>query len=105
MKSFKITLVFFFFTGLFTLSGKAQGTGGFFDQQSSKTNLMIAQIAGYQTYLHEIKTGYNITESGLNTVQELKGGTFDLHTAYFNSLQQVNPAIKNNAKAKACTDL
>lgn len=105
MKILKITLVFFFLTGLFALSGKAQGTGGFFNQQSSKTDLMIAQIAGYQTYLHEIKRGYNIARSGLNTVHELKGGTFDLHTAYFNSLQQVNPVIKNNAKAKACADL
>jgi hypothetical protein len=103
MKSLKITLVFFFLTSPLYLW--AQGTGGFFDQQSSKTKLMLAQIAGYQTYLHEIKTGYNITGSGLSTVHDLKGGTFDLHTAYFNSLQQVNPAIKNNAKAKACADL
>jgi hypothetical protein len=105
MKTLKMTLVFFSLTGLLPFHGKAQGIGGFFNQQSSKTNLMIAQIAGYQTYLQEIRTGYNITESGLNTVHELKGGTFDLHTAYFNSLLQVNPVIKNNAKAKACADL
>lgn len=103
MKILKSILVFFFLTSPLYLW--AQGTGGFFDQQSSKTNLMIAQIAGYQTYLHEIKTGYNTAEKGLNAVHDLKGGTFDLHTAYFNSLQQVNPAIKNNAKAKTCANL
>ncbi|MBW4888959.1 hypothetical protein KXQ82_04505 [Mucilaginibacter sp. HMF5004] len=102
MKTLKSALIYFSLTCLFAIGSNAQGI---FNQQSSKTNLMLAQIAGYQTYLQEIKTGYHIAESGLNTVHELKGGTFDLHAAYFNSLQQVNPAIKNNPKAKAVADL
>jgi hypothetical protein len=103
MKNIITALLFFFLISPLYLC--AQGTGGFFNQQSSKTNLMIAQVAGYQTYLHAIKTGYDIAGSGLNTVHELKGGTFDLHSSYINSLQQVNPAIKNNPKAKAIPDL
>jgi len=95
----KLTL--FIFTTLTACQLHAQGAGGFFDQQSSKEKLMLAQIAGYETYLGNIKTGYHITETGLSTVQDLKGGTFDLHAAYFNSLQQVNPAIKSSPKASA----
>jgi flagellar motility protein MotE (MotC chaperone) len=102
MKIIQITFLIFFLTDGWVIKTKAQGI---FNQQSSKANLMLAQIAAYQTYLREIKTGYQIAETGLNTVNELKAGTFDLHAAYFNSLLQVNPAIKNNPKAKAAYDL
>lgn len=103
MKTIKTTLLFFLLTSPAYMM--AQGTGAVFNQQASKTKLMLAQIAGYQTYLHELKTGYNTMENGLNTVHALKGGTLDLHTAYFTSLQQVNPVIQNNPKAKAVSGL
>jgi hypothetical protein len=99
----KKQLIFFLLIG--PVCVMAQGTGSIFSQGSSKIKLMLAQIAGYQTYLHEIKTGYNIADKGLNTLHDLKGGTLDLHAAYFSSLQQVSPVIKNNSKAKACADL
>jgi len=84
---------------------QAQFLGGFFSQQSNKEKLMVTQIAEYDVYLHALKTGYNITETGLNTAQQLKGGTFNLHTAYFNSLAQVNPVVQNNPKGKAIVTL
>jgi len=83
----------------------AQFLGGFFSQQSDKEKLMTTQIAEYEIYLKSIKTGYNITEIGLNTAQQLKGGTFNLHTAYFNSLAQVNPVVSSNPKGKATLQL
>jgi|SRR5437879_11011872 len=97
----KTILTFLFFTSLNFQQLFAQGTGGFFNQQSSRVRLMLAQIAGYETLLYGLKSGYRITENGLNTVHELKGGTFDLHEAYFNSLQQVNPVTGSNPKAQA----
>jgi hypothetical protein len=92
---------FFLLTLLTILQLKAQGTGGFFNQQSSKVKLMLAQIAGYETYLKSIEKGYKVTETGLNTMHEMKGGTYNLHTAYFSSLQQVSPAVQSNPKGKA----
>jgi len=83
----------------------AQFLGGFFSQQSDKEKLMVTQIAEYDVYLHALKTGYNITETGLNTAGQLKGGTFNLHNAYFNSLAQVNPVVQNNPKGKAIITL
>jgi hypothetical protein len=97
----KNIILFLFFTSLFFQQSFAQGTGGFFNQQSSKVKFMVAQIVGYETFLQGLKTGYHITENGLNTAHELKGGTFDLHMAYFNSLQQVNPLISAYPKGKA----
>lgn len=88
-------------TGLALTNTFAQGTGGFFNQQSSKIKLMLAQIAGYETFLHSLKSGYQITENGLNTMHEMKGGTYSLHTAYFTSLEQVSPAVQSDPKGKA----
>ena len=98
-------LLIFSLTGLLSGHSQAQGAGGFFNQQSSKVKLMLAQIAGYETYLHAIKSGYAIVGNGLNIAHEMKGGTFGLHTAYFNSLRQVNPVIAGNPKGKAISDL
>ncbi|MDO3641237.1 hypothetical protein [Mucilaginibacter sp. L3T2-6] len=98
-------LLIFSLTSLLPGQSRAQGTGGFFNQQASKVKIMLTQIAGYETYLHAIKSGYGIVNNGLNTANAMKGGTFGLHTAYFNSLQQVNPVIANNPKGKAISDL
>jgi hypothetical protein len=96
----KISL-FLLLTGLTLSHTFAQGTGGFFNQQSSKIKLMLAQIVGYETFLHSLKTGYQISENGLNTMHEMKGGTYSLHTAYFTSLEQVSPVVQSNSKGKA----
>lgn len=98
MKKISLLLLLTFFVLSRTF---AQGIGGFFHQQSTRIKLMLVQIAGYETYLNSLKTGYNISENGLNMMHELKGGTFNLHTAYFNSLQQVSPAVQANPKGKA----
>ncbi|WP_426672108.1 hypothetical protein ACPPVU_12840 [Mucilaginibacter sp. McL0603] len=94
-------LLIFSLTGLVFMQAGAQFLGGFFSQQSHKEQLMMVQIAAWQLYLSDLKSGYHIAETGLNTAHEMKNGTFSLHTAYFNSLDQVNPAIQNNPKAKA----
>jgi hypothetical protein len=86
-------------------SAKAQFPGGFFSQQKQQRKLMAAQIAEYQTYLGALKTGYHITESGLNTARDLKNGSFTLNGDYFSSLSQVNPVIQNSPRSKAIADL
>ncbi|MES2376057.1 MAG: hypothetical protein V4553_05750 [Bacteroidota bacterium] len=128
MKRNRLNLLFFSFTGHYcrvprhrrirrttiwllmltffgTMSAQAQFLGGFFSQQSQKKKLMAEQIAGLQVYLGAIGGGYHIAQTGLNTAHELKNGTFSLHTAYFNSLAQVNPVVRNNSKGKLVTDL
>lgn len=105
MKLWRMIGLFFPLTGLLWTPAKAQFLGGFFSQQSTKEKLMAEQIVGYETYLSALKGGYNIAEKGLNTAHDLKNGTFSLHTAYFNSLEQVNPVVQNNPKGKAITDM
>lgn len=71
----------------------AQGILGFFDQQGTKKERMAEQIALLELYLGEVKKGYSVVEHGISTVHDLKNGTFDLHTAYINSLSAISPAV------------
>lgn len=105
MKKRSSYLLIFSLTGLLALPAKAQFMGGFFSQQSQKEKLMAEQIAGYETFLAALETGYHVAETGLNTAHELKNGTFSLHSGYFRSLEQVSPAIKNDPKGRAIDSL
>jgi hypothetical protein len=105
MKTVITTILFLFLTSSLCFRAQAQFLGGFSSQQSRQRKLMAAQIAEYETYLGELKTGYHITESGLNTAHDLKNGTFTLHSDYISSLSQGNPVIQNNPKGKAIADL
>lgn len=99
--------MFMLLTVILTTELKAQSFsfGDLFGQQGKKEKLMAAQVGGIYTYLSALKGGYSIMHNGLDLAQELKGGTFGLHTRYFNSLEQVNPAVRQNPKAIAISDL
>lgn len=101
----KRAALFFLFTGLTLTQVKAQFLGGFFSQQSNKEKLMAEQIADLQIYEQALAKGYGIAQKGLSTAQNLKNGTWGLHTAYFNSLEQVNPAVSDDPKGKAVLEL
>lgn len=81
----------------------AQLLSNFFDQQDTKDKTMMQQIALQETYLSEIKNGYNDAQKGLADAQELKNGSFTLNANYFNSLSQVSPAVANDPKVKLIT--
>ncbi|MBL4674671.1 MAG: hypothetical protein JKY70_00430 [Mucilaginibacter sp.] len=76
-----------------------------FGQQGKKKKLMAAQVSGIYAYLDALKGGYNIMHNGLDLAQELKGGTFALHSDYFSSLEQVSPVVQQNPKGEAITKL
>jgi hypothetical protein len=63
------------------------------------------EIAGLETYLKSIKTVYSTTSKGLNDINNLKSGSFSLNQSYFSSLKNVSPAVRNDPKIKAISDL
>lgn len=99
------SLLIFFLTSTTYFQASAQLLGGFFSQQSHKEQLMLEQIAACQLYLSELKGGIHIVEAGLHGAYDQKNGILDLHTAYFNSLQQISAGVRNNPKAKAMTGM
>ena len=77
-----------------TKSMSAQTFAEWFRQKSTQKKYLIQQIAALQVYIGYVSKGYSIAKKGLNTIQDIKHGDFDLHKNYFSSLASVNPRIK-----------
>lgn len=58
----------------------------------------IEQIIKLEAYLDWLKKGYGIVNKGLNLINDIKHGDFNLHEDYFSSLKQVKGPIKDDAK-------
>ena len=72
----------------------AQTFAEWFRQKATQKKYLIQQIAALQVYIGYVSKGYSIAKKGLNTIQDIKHGDFDLHKNYFSSLASVNPTIK-----------
>ena len=66
--------------------------------QSGEIKAYLQQIAAYEVYIKDAKKGYGIVENGIHTVSSIKNGTFSLHSAFFGSLEAINPSIKSDAE-------
>lgn len=69
-----------------------------FKQKKTQREYLAKQIALLQLYLGYLKKGYDIANKGLNTIENIKNGDFNLHRDFFGSLKNVNPHITNSAK-------
>ncbi len=75
-----------------------QTVGEWLTQKSTQRRYLIQQIAALQIYTGYLSKGYSIVKNGLNTIQDLKKGNFNLHNDYFKSLLSVNPKIKRYSR-------
>jgi hypothetical protein len=66
--------------------------------QEKQREELLKQIAAFKVYIEYAQKGYSIAKKGLNTISDFKRGELDLHVDYFNSLNLINPQIKNYAK-------
>lgn len=69
-----------------------------FKQKKTQKEYLAKQIALLQIYLGYLKKGYDIASKGLNTIENIKNGDFNLHRDFFGSLKNLNPHIANSAK-------
>jgi hypothetical protein len=69
-----------------------------FKQKKTQREYLAKQIVLLKTYLGYLKKGYDIASKGLNTIENIKNGDFNLHRDFFGSLKNVNPHISNSAK-------
>lgn len=77
------------------LQTNAQTFDEWFHQKKTQIKYLVQQITANEIYLACLQKGYNIAESGLKTISDIKKGDFKLHRDFFNSLKTVNPQIKN----------
>lgn len=74
---------------------RAQTFAEWFEQTKTEHKYYLRQIAALQIFIGEAEKGYAILESGLNTIKGIKSGEFNMHNAFYNGLEAINPAIGN----------
>jgi hypothetical protein len=67
-------------------------------QKKTQIKYLLEQIAANKVYIDYLEKGYQIAHAGLQTIQDIKKGDFNLHFNFFDSLKKVNPQIKNWTK-------
>lgn len=69
-----------------------------FQQKKTQIEYLTQQIVALQTDIGYVEKGYHIAQAGLTTISEIKNGEFNLHSAFFGSLEAINPAIAKDAR-------
>ncbi|WPQ61930.1 hypothetical protein SIO70_26565 [Chitinophaga sancti] len=82
---------------VYRLSYGQNAVTSFFSQKKTQRKYLAEQIAALKVYKGYLEKGYNIAKTGLNTISDFKNGEFNLHKVFFNSLKEVNPAVKKYA--------
>ena len=88
------------FLSFATLSN-AQTFAEWSNQKETQRKYLLQQIAALQVYFGYVSKGNIIAKKGLNLIQDIKHGDFNLHNNYFTSLLTVNPKIKRYTKVAA----
>lgn len=91
-------MLFVFIASLHT---NAQTWEEWFQQKKTQIKYLLQQIAANEVYIQYLEKGYKIAHEGLQTIQSIKKGDFNLHFGFFDSLKKVNPSIKRYAKVAA----
>lgn len=73
---------------------KGQTTAEWTQQKKTQIKYLLNQIAANKVYIEYLEKGYGIARTGLNAIQHIKKGDFDLHRDFISSLSKVNPKIK-----------
>ena len=63
-------------------------------QKKTQIEYLLDQIAANKVFIDYAQKGYAIAKLGLNTIENIKLGDFNLHRDLFRSLEIVNPSIK-----------
>lgn len=77
----------------------------FFNQKKKQEKYLLEQLVALKMYAGYLKKGYDIVGTGIGTIKDIKNGEFSLHSTFFSSLKNVNPAIKKNAKVASIISL
>jgi len=79
----------------------AQTWDEIFAQKKTQKKYLAEQIAALQVYAGYLQKGYMIARDGINTVQSIRKGDFNLHSNILSSLGIANPNVKHYVKVAA----
>src|SRR5690242_14173593 len=75
-----------------------QNTQEWTRQKKTQIKYLLQQIAANKVYIEYLEKGYNIARKGLQAINDIKRGDFDLSFDFFESQKNVNPEIKTWTK-------
>ena len=81
---------------LLSSMAKSQTWDEFFRQKATQKKYLLQQLAALKLYADYVSKGYQIADKGLKTIKGFTKGEFDLHSVFFESLKNVNPALAGN---------
>lgn len=84
---------------------QAQKMKAWVNQKKTQIEYLILQIAAKKVYLEQVKNGYKIAQEGLGIISSFKRGEFNLHDLFFQSLKNVNPAVKGYLRVEETIEL
>jgi hypothetical protein len=67
--------------------------------------VMAEQLAALRTLQQSTTQGYQIMDSGLDSIGQITNGEYQLHQTYFGSLAAVSPAVTNDAQLTVLRNL
>ena len=76
-------------------SAHSQTLAEWTQQKKTQIEYLLDQIAANKVFIDYAQKGYAIAKLGLNTIEDIKFGDFNLHRDLFRSLEIVNPTIKS----------
>ncbi|SCW38074.1 hypothetical protein SAMN03159284_00103 [Mucilaginibacter sp. NFR10] len=79
---------------------RAQTFAEWFQQKKTQKKYLLQQIAALQVYASYYKAGNNIARNGLGSITGYLKSENNLHTTYYNNLQNVSLIVKNNKQVK-----
>ena len=83
---------------VFSILVNAQTLAEWTEQKKTQIQYLLDQIAANKVSIDYLEKGYEIARTGLNTIQNIKKGDFNLHRDFFGSLEIVNPKIKTYSR-------
>ncbi|OLY94220.1 hypothetical protein SAMN05444008_105210 [Cnuella takakiae] len=83
--------------------GSAQNADEWLRQRKTQLRYLAEQAAALRMYAGHLERGYGVVQGGLALISDVKTGEFSLHKDYFNSLQNVKPAVRGYWKVGAIT--
>ncbi|MHB8206993.1 hypothetical protein [Mucilaginibacter sp.] len=86
-------------------SATAQGFSfsDLFGQANKQKQYYMQQIAAYNAFESELKQGYGIIKHGINGIASINTAELNAHRAYYASLKQPGPQVKNNTQVQDIT--
>jgi hypothetical protein len=82
----------------FSIVTNAQTLAEWTQQKTTQIQYLLDQIAANKVSIDYLEKGYELAKTGLNTIQNIKKGDFNLHRDFFGSLEIVNPKIKTYSR-------